>query len=205
VKERPILFSGPMVLALLAGTKTQTRRVMTREVGELGAAWIERQGDAWVAGRSGLTWKLRCPYGEPGDRLWVRERIERDAEPGDDPEWCGSRYAADGAPTVADAWPWQRPFLPPMHMPRGLCRIRLAVTSIRVERLQEITEDDAKAEGVSTSVVDPSPRGTKTRAKNYVYAREAFADLWDEINDKRPGCAWSENPWLWVIGFEVVR
>lgn len=220
MKERPILFSGPMVRALLSGVKTQTRRVCSfrEHVGMIGPRGTDNDPESWgfEDGNTGVWWvlarghcddrhcgtcSLPCPYGETGDRLWVRERIDRHDEPGDDR--CGSRYAADGTPTVADAWPWQRAFLPPMHMPRGLCRIVLAVTSVRVERLQEITEDDAIAEGVESHV---GPSGTYYGpVDSYLTGAFAFMRLWDAINGKRPGCSWGDNPWVWVVGFEVVR
>jgi hypothetical protein len=191
MKERPILFSTPMVRAILDGRKTQTRRMLG--MSDRGQFLAMREGRA-VFGDSipddPCPIYMRCPYGEPGDRLWVREKILRLGEPEGHERWCQSIYAADAARTVADCWPWQRSFLPPMHMPRGLCRIMLAVTSVRVERLQEITEDDARAEGLALAgLIMPG------------HAVGCFSRLWDEINGKR--APWASNPWVWVVSFEL--
>lgn len=191
MKERPILFSGPMVRAILEGRKTQTRRVVKPNrsaptashvsctPASDGSYWVEPGG--WVA----------CPYGKPGDRLWVRETILRIGDRSD--PICASIYAADGSMTPADAWPWKADRLPSIHCPRGLSRITLEVISVRVERLQAISNEDAKAEGVRE--YDGDEPG------DY---RGGFRDLWQSINGKRPGCSWDDNPWVWAIEFKVV-
>lgn len=213
MKERPILFSGPMVRALLSGQKTQTRRVVKMPSGfdffagrdddkdnpvnwggedESGAWWALADGDD-------IDHVLPCPYGQPGDRLWVRETIRKTGEfPGG---YATSEYVADGAPTVADAWPWQRPTLVSIHCPRGLSRITLEVTSVRVERLQDISETDAAAEGI-IQYEDELGYGTgypDTDQNIAETASGAFRKLWESING--PG-SWGANPWVWVVDFK---
>jgi hypothetical protein len=153
-KERPILFSAPMVRAILDGTKTQTRRIMKT---------------------------AECKYGKSGDRLWVRETWQEVSWPPTGPRFV---YKADG-----DASPdrWR----PSIHMPRWASRITLEVESVRVERLQECSEADAKAEGCS-------PLGDDT---SQAY-RLGYMHLWGQING--PG-SWEANPWVWVITFKRIR
>lgn len=184
MRERPILFSGPMVRAILDGRKTQTRRVV--KLREPGSAVAESQ----LYHPHEILFKtaegpevVRVPWG-PGDLLWVKEAIERDGA------W--SNYCSDGTPTLADAWPWKRDRLPGMFCPRGLSRITLAVTGVRLERLQAIGEEDAWAEGVD----HPRPGDVFTPGRA---ALNAFEDLWDGINGKR--APWSSNPWVWVVEF----
>lgn len=178
--ERPILFSAPMVRALLAGTKTQTRRVVKRP---------ERY-------EGGLHNCLHCcPYGEPGDRLWVRETWA----PQVDCEVSAQRwtklqaqhgpmpllhFAADNEPG-----PWITKWRPSIHMPRWASRITLEVTEVRVERLQDISDADARAEGcVATSKWAPN-------------VRDDYAALWESINGAG---SWAANPWVWVVAFRRV-
>lgn len=188
-RERPILFSGPMVRALLDGTKTQTRRVwkMPR-----GCSWYEGHGGeaaGMVQDDEGPAWwhvsEQRCPYGQPGDRLWVREAWR--TEPALDP--CPPReIAMVGAPVQYEAGPHADvlggKLRPSMFMPRSLARITLVVTDVRVERLQDISEADAIAEGVEAERPDT--------------AVGAYEWLWEAING--PG-SWDANPWVWVVEF----
>ena len=176
MKERPILFSGPMVRALLAGTKTQTRRVvkklpitLNRETNSL-----EVDGENIANGRFAKL--VACPYGQPGDRLWVRETFGHFERNDNFTPGCEVFYRADGE--CLEIKPWR----PSIHMPRWASRITLEITSVRVERLQDISEADAIAEGVYT---DPARS-----------AYDAYAQLWDEING--PG-SWAANPWVWVL------
>lgn len=196
MKERPILFSAPMVRALLDGTKTQTRRVV--KPGNLGLPGLPLRQPTpnWnVAFHGPGIWSddadfsSRCPYGLPGDRLWVREaiRLVPDQEPDDGTGRVLSVYGADGSLTVADAWPWKRPYLPPMHCPRGLSRIDLEITGVRVERLQEITEGDIIAEGCPREIL---------------YGTGWYRDLWEQINGAG---SWAANPWVWVIEFRRIK
>lgn len=192
MKERPILFSGPMVRAILDGRKTQTRRIAKPQPDLL----TTDSRPAWSTERGAM-----CPYGWPGDRLWVKETICR-VHPYDD----DSVYAADGEPTFADAWPWKSKTLPAIHCPRGLSRITLEITGVRVERLRDISEKDALAEGVDqSSLWVPGPRGTlipqegKTLTGSHPTARHAFSCLWESINGDG---SWARNPWVWVIEFK---
>jgi hypothetical protein len=212
MRERPILFSAPMVWALLAGTKTQTRRIVKLPENEPsfrggwepcsigGAGIVTHAGEP--ATEQPCIWNqttgkvLTCPYGGPGDRLWVKEAIRWSST-------IGAReysvFAADGRThTAADAWPWQRKVLPGMFMPRGLSRISLDITGIRVERLHAITEDDARAEGVErydddgVTYYGPLNRG-------HACAAVAFERLWHEINGAE---SWKANPFVWVVSFK---
>ena len=200
--ERPILFSGAMVRAILGGEKTQTRRPVKPQP-ESALKWLDESRCmepengvdpliAWVPiGKSGAQSYWRCPYGVPGNRLWVREkgwqrpeRSLREMREGAD-TWKPYYFDADGL-TKSDhdqfkAWGFKR--RPSIHMPHCASRIILEVTAVRVERLQEINEDDARAEGCALS-------------QNYMI-------LWDLLNAKR--APWSSNPWVWVIGFRRVR
>lgn len=170
--ERPILFSGPMVRALLDGTKTQTRRVARPKRS------IEPMTD-------------ECPYGAPGDRLWVRETFAIYAN--------GSvvyRASAEGLDPRSEQVLCAR-WLPSIHMPRAASRLTLEITDVRVERLQKISEADAEAEGVAFMRKHPDIDETLT-------ASQLYAALWDSINEKR-GYGWDANPWVWVVSFKVVR
>lgn len=198
MKERPILFSGPMVRALLTGTKTQTRRVVKPQ---------PRTVD-------GVTdWKsVRCPYGQPGDRLWVREAWMPDP-PCDGTwgytEWAGCRIGKIAAvpeqfrnPEFCNyraTWPSKDHGLrwtPGIHMPRWASRITLEVTGVRVERLRDISESDAQAEGI-----EKTKHGfwsTYGQADcNATYSPVAsYRCLWESINGDG---SWEANPWVWVV------
>jgi hypothetical protein len=201
-KERPILMSAPMVRAILAGTKTQTRRVVKGAPDDwapmqpqvFSPTVIDRRGDeqpgpdAFGAGNEDGDCWLRCPYGQPGDRLWVRESFsgphhQERHPPRDwhstDPIHCW----ADGNPASGD---WTKP-RPGMFMPRWASRVTLEVTGVRVERLQDISRGDAMAEGC------PFPNMAKGDDP-----RQWYADLWESING--PG-SWEANPWVWVVEF----
>ncbi len=206
MKERPILFSAPMIRALLAGTKTQTRRIIKdQSIGERfshmtddGLAHLEWLGDPCCG--SGV-WdvpeysaNVAAPYGQPGDRLWVRECYSGPHWMTGVPprEWISGTplwFWADGRiPTHGD---WTKP-KPGMHMPRWASRILLEITGVRVERLQDISEADALAEGVPHSLNLPGGR----------FARENFEHLWWTINGDG---SWESNPWVWVVEFKRVQ
>ena len=202
MKERPILFTAPMARALLDGTKTQTRRVVKPEGahhlfqfrGTTAAKGAdEPTGEwAWCGSERVVNKHIYCPYGKPGDRLWVRETWQ--AVSGNDrarhimthprPDRGWLEYAA--TPRADEpAYKWR----PSIHMPRWASRIMLEVTGVRVERLQDISEADAMAEGVTAG---------KYTGLDRAYAR-AYSDLWEQING--PG-SWDANPWVWVIEFK---
>ena len=212
--ERPILFSGAMVRALLAGTKTQTRRVVKSD------ALREAQA-AKSAGH--LTLQRACPYGAPGDRLWVREtwRTEELADGTDGVRFPdGAFCACENTPEVGDAWGSQHSaksarrgtvWRPSIHMPRWASRITLEVTGVRVERLQDISEADARAEGAQVVPFYPDDGfplsdgwthvGDDGKCVLYTSARDSFRALWESINGAD---SWASNPWVWVVSFKRV-
>lgn len=230
MKERPILFSAPMVRALLNGSKTQTRRVVQWPVLGPSDGWKRR-----VYGPDNDLDEVAklSRYGRAGDRLWVRETwycdhcFERDYElttnsgrvgPRRDPdkaaceaEWREQMYfRADGE--ASDQFEQLdhgtgRIWHPSIHMPRWASRITLEVTGVRVEHLQFIRADDVVAEGIPVPPCDftifDSPDRLMQERDNY--ARELFSKLWDSINGTRPGCAWSANPWVWVVSFRRIQ
>ena len=181
-RERPILFSGPLVRAILAGRKTQTRRIVKTGPGI--TAVDDLDGERWPGYMDECReWKrLPCPYGVPGDRLWVRETF--DAPPGSTNR-AEVVYRAD-----YERDEHQHTWWPSIYMPRWASRITLEITGVRVERVQEISEADAFDEGVSLSAPDE---------QTY---RWQFAVLWNAINGKD---SWESNPWVWVIEFRRVN
>ena len=195
MKERPIIFSGPMVRAILEGRKTMTRRVVKPQPVFLKDASPPRWGWSYKSGH--ISWVDRffpvgmnehSPYGIHGDRLWVRETFTYTHA------GLGVLYRADCVGTAADALKrLGTTWTPSIHMPRAVSRITLEISGIRVERLGEIPEEDAVAEGVIYGL-----------GKRRHTARSAFMDLWDSINGKHPGCAWDDNPWVWVVEFQRV-
>jgi hypothetical protein len=216
VKERPILFSAPMVRAILEGRKTVTRRVCKPQPSahaHTTCASGNPMGAWWETGKD----INRCPHGQTGDRLWVRETWYCDhfevqkgpyLQPADMHDLDQSRedgelvYAADGlAPYEQEQPTWK----PSIHMPRWASRILLEITEVRVERLQDISEDQAKAEGVRRmrdgSDTWVSREGPGDLVTPWPTAKEAFSDLWNSINGPH---AWQSNPWVWVVEFKRV-
>ena len=200
VKERPVLFSGPMVRAILDGRKKMTRRVVRPQPDLSAMRW---NGERWErcygypAGHDGM--EHECPY-QPGDRLWVRETFgyaHADGEGGNPVDWV--IYKADGdCDERCGRW------RPSIHMPRWASRITLEVVWVRVERVREITVEDARAEGVGDTARERAAQdraGGKDTAFSY---RAAFARLWDGIYAGR-GFGWDADPWVWVIGFRVAE
>lgn len=184
--ERPILMSAPMVRAILAGTKTQTRRVVKATRGLIDGCQDASTVHAWVP---------RCPYGEPGDRLWVREAFMH--EPADYCWEASVSIPCRPATTVYRAdYPESMPgegWKPSIHMPYALSRITLEITGVRVERLQDISEADALAEGCIGKLAEDAPALDDARAE--------YRELWERING--PG-SWDANPWVWVVEFKRV-
>lgn len=210
MKERPILFSGPMVRAILDGTKTQTRRVFKQATGPSLSVGMDEN----TPGVAELSWlygdgpghevyetvkRVTCPYGQPGDRLWVRENFfqrgrwglpEHPEAEEEDRYWIGSKEIAYAADVKRPGHDWRS--RPSIHMPRHASRITLEITSVRVERLQSISEADALAEGVKHSLHLQCGR----------LASENFAHLWWTINGDG---SWEKNPWVWVVEFKRVK
>ena len=196
-RSRPILFSSPMVRAILSGAKSQTRRVV-KPVGNDDSFVLQDYGDGWWPFRSddGETAMKgdneiphACPYGKPGDRLWVREawRVSapNDKLPPREVKPCDSvHYEAD----IADAWPARSGKMRPgMFMPRWASRFIAEVTEVRVECLQDISRGDAMAEGCPFPNMAQGPD-----------PRQWYAGLWEGINGAG---AWAANPWVWVVEF----
>lgn len=220
IKERPILFAGPMVRAILAGRKTQTRRIVKPQPtvdpdGSIRFPWATffSGGNVHTWGRDGTggqNWNaseypdenkfnaaLRrtpyadpSPYGVPGDRLWVRESLA---------ETYGglTHYLADGTTVKRDGelvdmpWDYPKEIRPSIHMPRWASRLYLAIVSVRIERVQEISRGDAMAEGcpISNMAAGPSPC-------------RWYRQLWNTING--PG-SWESNPWVWAVSFKRIE
>lgn len=198
MNERPILFSAPMVQAILEGRKTQTRRVIKGLGSKLGDEYCTELRNGEIVETAAL-----CPYGTAGDRLWVRETWQAQTLDG---QWWHEVKRDDRS---VMNWAWTNPvkpaydltppkWLPSIHMPRMACRITLEVVSVRVERLQDISGEDCVAEGVD-ALYEPD---TNVPADHY--NRQTFASLWDSINAKR-GFGWAANPWVWVIEFKQVQ
>ena len=187
MKERPILFSTPMVQAILAGHKTMTRRVIkpqpTLVSGDaLGQPYIYFNGNPNP---------VKCPYGVPGDRLWVKETYMLMFNPYKPDEQPHVHYKAN-YPTDTVYWK------PSMSMPRKYSRILLEITNVRVERVQQITHEDSIAEGCTLMFGVTSGGGMGLASPCY-----AFKKLWDKINAKR-GYGWDINPWVWMIEFRTI-
>lgn len=227
MRERPIIFSGPLVRALLAGTKTQTRRIAP--ITDLSIRPHDNEIVSWsvrfskpikgvLSSHSGgrLTEEQArriiaskfCPYGQPGDRLWVREAhaivprtayarsegVEQVLRPDDDHDACVFR----------EGWERSRPgrWRPSIHMPRWAGRILLEITGVRVERLQDISEADAEAEGIAPQPHHAGRWLSEHRpAISFPSPVAAFSDLWESING--PG-SWDANPWVWAVEFRRV-
>ncbi|HBV7258830.1 hypothetical protein [Klebsiella pneumoniae] len=213
MKERGMIFNGEMVRAILDGRKTQTRRPIkwkqTRftEIGERedGSKWpwsedAEHACDFWHP----------CPFGAVGDRIWVRETFCTV----DDTQYGGGKWVDyratpkfeashpagwDCAPNDAEALKWR----PSIHMPRWATRILLEITNVRVERLNAISEEDARAEGIidggCLNCGEPEPCGCANPEPD---ATDAFAYLWQSIYGQE---SWNANPWVWVISFERIE
>lgn len=189
MKERPILFNAPMVRAILDGSKTQTRRVVKPKyvADQIEIVEWRPQNGLWF-GLNGYRTvaSMACPYGQPGDRLWVRETFHT-------VDGHRAFYRADynhnprGDKEHGIVW------TPSIHMPRWASRITLEVTGVRVERLQDISENDAIAEGAPWAACGSPQVGSQ---------KAGFAQLWEGINGAE---SWSANPWVWVIEFEVVK
>ncbi|BEM02898.1 hypothetical protein SM14VA4_04700 [Serratia marcescens] len=243
MKERPVIFNGEMVRAILDGRKTQTRRVMKvqPESSGFGLRFITEslnnrdtgkyfwsQSDACGINRP-RSKPFACPFGQVGDRLWVRETWGVVSHDFDENEriidWVPDRpataihempfgngyysghaiYAADGEFTWGDddGHGERSCWKPSIHMPREACRILLEITAVRVERLNDISEEDAKAEGVKPAgdMLPDYPDTFLTPKGDFATAKVAFQRLWQSIYGEE---GWAANPWVWVIEFRRV-
>lgn len=195
-KERPILFSGEMVRAILDGRKTQTRRVIKPNH----AGRVKEPGSRRNWHLADPNAVLACPYGQPGDLLWVRETWSQDSRGGCLPNGEDAVYYRADFPSDKI---WAGSWKPSIHMPRWASRITLRVTDVRVERVQDISEADAQAEGAEFSELPcfsriPNQRRGFRQIAGY---RAGFLTLWDSINAGR-GYGWDTNPWVWALTFE---
>lgn len=220
MREKPILFSGPMVRAILDGTKTQTRRVLKTQpplLGRIRHAWFNAPiygfTDEDIPAAS--WWKIKCPYGQPGDRLWVRETWGTGSRPhpirGTDEgiEYRADQYFVDeieSLPLCTECVPadfeldsvpsgWR----PSIFMPRWASRITLEVTGVRVEQLQDIGEADARAEGAKSMDIVTGRQTLDPDSRQGSYVAH-YREIWDSINAKT--APWASNPWVWVVEFK---
>ncbi|EMT5674071.1 hypothetical protein ACRZB4_003593 [Morganella morganii] len=228
MKEHGIIFNAEMVRAILDGRKTQTRRIVkTVPTTHDFHGWVmsstcaKDEGKAcWAIGNSPLLKdpiRLNCPLGKIGDRLWVRETWMPDA-PRDgtwsDVEFYGcknsplsmipERYRSPGHCIYRATWKGHEliGWTPSIHMPRWASRILLEITGVRVERLQDISEDDAVAEGVAPLHGGYWKHYQPGWTQHQLSARGSFVTLWNSINGVD---AWYKNPWVWVIEFKQIQ
>lgn len=164
MKETGLMFKAPLVRAILEGRKTQTRRVAPKQSG--------------------------CPYGEQGDRIYVRETFSQH------PEWGQLAFRADGEEFEdADGWLWEPKWIPSIHMPKDLARIWLEITGVRLERIQDISEADALAEGARFELASID----SVRIGATASFLSGFRNIWEST-----GGDWDANPWVWVVDFKVL-
>lgn len=229
-KERPLLFSGPMVRALLDGRKTQTRRIVKPQPHHGPVGQMVNLGDPdWAIDDGDLSGQWRCPYGVPGDRLWVKESglhkrgplfelFIHDASP--DRYWAspdhggeklrpqarGKRGAGIGPALTRDQHKGVGfKARPSIHMPRWASRLTLEITDVRVQRLQDISDrgqpNDCIAEGVFADDFASSAGDWLERGFSSI-EKARFHDLWTSINGAD---SWAANPWVWAVSFRVLE
>lgn len=189
MSTKSILFNGPMVRALLEGRKTQTRRI---------AKVLPIEGDFSSYGRDAIDAVVRnsCRYGKPGDLLWVRETSDKRAWSITRPHYAYKATMTSPFGKFGDRW------IPSIHMPRWVSRLTLKVTDVRVQRLQDISEEDARAEGAQLAVPEldePLESGGTLVSPTF---REGFRNVWESINGPE---SWGSNPWVWALTFEVLH
>jgi len=218
MNEKPILFSSEMVQAILAGRKTQTRRVIEPQP-IFDGFYYEYKDIPWLKTGDPLPFIGHlCPHGVPGDQLWVRESWRTvEVDSGLD----GVLYKADNhfqpienTQAAADLWcdahknaKHGKAWRPSIHMYRWMSRIMLCVVNVRVERLQDISEEDAIAEGLvswKSEKTDAIHYGIKASDVWEADPRITYKRLWDKVNSDR-GYSFESNPWVWVISFKVVK
>jgi len=193
MKERPILFSGPMVRAIQEGRKTQTRRVIKPQAWSYSNDILGQQQIYACSGPDDFgdpDKPIRCPYGQPRDLLWVKETFIQAEEPDEDGNyivWYKSDYLNDET---------FGPCKSARYMPKKYARLWLRITNVRVERVQEITEEDAKLEGIEVEW-----RQATHPKKTYCAGMQS---IWDSLNAKR-GYSWESNPWVWVLEFGSMK
>jgi hypothetical protein len=200
VKERPVIFTAHSVRQILSGVKTQTRRICKKAMGAVsgddpaasvhpdgaGVGWVAWWPDPVTAEETARLYPgeegFRCPHGSVGERLWVKEAWGLPWHHAQPRYFYRAHFKSVDVGEHPDFDGWRSS----MYMPRHASRLTLEITGVRVERLWQITEADLLAEGIKPLTLEP---------------KRTFIDLWDRINGKRPGCAWRNNPWVWVIEF----
>lgn len=205
MKERPILFNGEMVRAILDGRKTQTRRMVKNLPASTLDVFFDDECDSWCRSdqENGMNDSDAVmiglpPFGTIGDRLWVREtwRCRGGSEYEYQKHQPSIMYRADANPVDCICNNWT----PSIHMPRWASRITLEITGVRVDRLNDISEDDAKAEGVFRRMDGPHMEySTVPNGTMHWNANAAFRDLWQSIYGN-----WDANPWVWVYEFRKI-
>lgn len=222
MKERPILFSGPMVRAILEGRKTQTRRIVKDQdrfrsyeerTTDDGCFFITFDGYHGGGGESctrAMLAERYCPHGAPGDRLWVRETWSQDGRGGVEPN--GEEAVYYRADMVSEDI-WQGFWRPSIYMPRWASRIDLEIEDVEVQRLHDISEDDVEREGICCAQCQNSGSIRTYDSDGYLVGdncpsctdsdtmKPKFETLWNSIHGKN---AWDANPWVWVISFKQV-
>ena len=220
MKERPIIFNSEMVRAILAGRKTQTRRVIKWSTAETGEKLIyfgklvqivdhfDLNNINFLGESFGEVLARQAPLGQPGDHLWVRETFWQRCDLGINGTRIWTKKA--GGYCATDKRPGERfRKRASIHMPKWASRITLGITSVRVERLQNINEEDAKAEGCQPiSIFDRQQiplsdfGGVGTPIDERPKYKWGFAELWDSISKQKE--KWRDNPWVWVYEFKKV-
>jgi hypothetical protein len=201
MKEKPILFSTEMVQAILAGRKTQTRRVakISSQMAPKDIQYLENALPRFQFKSGYMSWQIECPYGKVGDILWVRETLEQSVT-------GGALYRAGGKvgePLAEnefvswDDFSKSRKVIPSIHMPKDAARIWLRIKDVRVERLQDISGIDACYEGINLTNIRSC-----SLFESWGAAKKMFSALWQSINGTE---SWSANPWVWVIEFERIE
>lgn len=222
-EAKQIIMSTPMVLSLNADLKTQTRRQAGLEDidGDDALHGYDARGREFFAlftdGYAGSRVeriRVKCPYGGPGGKLWVREGVRfmgsvvgayQETVDGvvtakSNVSKVFAEYIADKAPVELKAWPWKSHTLPAIHMIKPLCRHMLDVTAVRVERVQSISEADAIAEGMK-----PARGGGWSwpgSLESWSRAVDAYREGWKWLNGEE---SWAHNPWVWVVSFKPVK
>lgn len=232
-KQLPILFSTQMVQAIMAGRKTMTRRIVKPQPNENGISFMKNPPLDWeqIYKEEWKPWKLeteegesislKCPYGQPGDILWVRETFAYTQFAFDKSLIGIGEYGIQGSEIYKsdeENSDWDGKWKPSIFMPKDACRTWLEITNVRPERLQDISEEDAISEGIYDGKMHfeelcniPKNQIASDSKKwfDYFYskdyrmtkAKHSFETLWQSINGEQ---SWDANPWVWVISFKQI-
>jgi len=202
MKERPILFSAPMVRAILEGRKTMVRRVVKLNI----AGRVHIRGFDWHPNDPNAV--RACPYGVVGDRLWVRESWKTYATldhlpPSKIKPWGpGMEYLAGGSTAMGQPLHGMGKSRPSISMPRWASRIDLEITGVRIERLNQISNEDILREGIRSESCNICVHTGGSGCDHCLSLVKPFRELWDSINGKTPGKTWDDNPFVWVVEFK---